>query len=162
MDINKIIAANLTAWMASNPALDTVQKVESASGIGFGTVRRAKKGEGNITAKNMALLAAAISAPALAAPHRIDTAARTAMTETGARGLAIALVERGRVTRLTHDAVGACRIDGPQDRSDIVRVGQLIEQRVVGEATVRDVGNIHGRLGGDEVQRSDDRHFVCS
>lgn len=75
MDINKIIAANLNAWMASNPALDTVQKVESASGIGFGTVRRAKNGEGNITAKNMALLAAAFGrhpAELMAAPPAAD------------------------------------------------------------------------------------------
>lgn len=58
MDINQIIAANLTAWMSSS-SLDTVQKLEEESGVGFGTIRRARKGEGNITAKNMALIAAA-------------------------------------------------------------------------------------------------------
>lgn len=59
MDINKIIAANLGAWMEANPALDTMKKLASRSGVGFGTVQRIKNGEGNITAKNMALLAAA-------------------------------------------------------------------------------------------------------
>ncbi len=45
--------------MKESPTLDTVQKVETRSGVGFGTVRRAKNGEGNITAKNMQLIAQA-------------------------------------------------------------------------------------------------------
>ena len=59
MDINKVIAENLSAWMKGNPDLDTVQKVELKSHVGFGTIRRAKNGEGNITAKNMELIARA-------------------------------------------------------------------------------------------------------
>jgi len=59
MDISKIIAANLTAWMQATPSLDTIQKVEAKSGAGFGTVRRARKGEGNITVEKLAMIAAA-------------------------------------------------------------------------------------------------------
>lgn len=59
MDISKIIAANLTAWMAATPGLDTLQKLEAKSGAGFGTVRRARKGEGNITVEKLAMIAAA-------------------------------------------------------------------------------------------------------
>lgn len=43
MDIAKIIAKNLSEWMASTPGLDTLQKLEAKSGVGFGTVRRAKE-----------------------------------------------------------------------------------------------------------------------
>lgn len=59
MDISKIIAANLTAWMNETPGLDTLQKLEVKSGIGFGTIRRAKNGEGNITIEKLTALAAA-------------------------------------------------------------------------------------------------------
>lgn len=59
MDIAAIISANLTAWMATTPALDTLQKLETRSGIGFGTIRRAKNGDGNITAKSIAAIAEA-------------------------------------------------------------------------------------------------------
>lgn len=59
MDISKIIAANLNAWMEATPGLDTLHKVEAKSGAGFGTVRRARKGEGNITVEKLAMIAAA-------------------------------------------------------------------------------------------------------
>lgn len=59
MDIAAIISKNLAAWMASTPGLDTLQKVEAKSGIGFGTVRRARNGDGNITVKVVEALAAA-------------------------------------------------------------------------------------------------------
>ena len=36
-------------------------------------------------------------------------------------------VERRRVPRLPHDAVGAGRIDGPQDRADVVRILDAVE-----------------------------------
>lgn len=59
MDIAKTIADNLTDWMEQSPELDTIQKVEAKSGIGFGTVRRAKNGEGNITVEKLEMLAKA-------------------------------------------------------------------------------------------------------
>lgn len=59
MDISKIIASNLTTWMNETPGLDTFKKVASKSGVGFGTVQRAKNGDGNITAEKIASLAAA-------------------------------------------------------------------------------------------------------
>lgn len=59
MDITTIIAKNLTAWMAAHPNLDTLLKVAAISGVGFGTVRRAKNGDGNTTIQNLAAIAAA-------------------------------------------------------------------------------------------------------
>lgn len=59
MDISAIIAKNLSAWMDANPSMDTLQKVEAKSGAGFGTIRRARKGEGNITVEKLQMIAAA-------------------------------------------------------------------------------------------------------
>lgn len=59
MDINAVISKNLTAWMKDTPSLDTIEKVERRSGLGFGTVRRAKNGTGNVTADTLAALASA-------------------------------------------------------------------------------------------------------
>lgn len=59
MDIAKIIGVNLTAWMKDTPGLDTIEKVEQESGIGFGTVRRTKKGDGNITVEKLTAIAQA-------------------------------------------------------------------------------------------------------
>lgn len=59
MDITKVIGANLTAWMAATPALDTIEKVEARSGIGFGTIRRTKNGDGNITVEKLTAIALA-------------------------------------------------------------------------------------------------------
>lgn len=59
MDIAKVIAENLTEWMREDASLDTLQKVESKSGVGFGTVRRAKNGDGNITVEKLAAIAQA-------------------------------------------------------------------------------------------------------
>lgn len=63
MDISKTIAANLSAWMAATPELDTIQKVEAKSGVGFGTVRRARNGDGNITVEKLTAIAAAFRQP---------------------------------------------------------------------------------------------------
>lgn len=63
MDITETVAANLSAWMAQTPALDTLQKLEAKSGVGFGTIRRARKGEGNVTIENLAKIAAAFGRP---------------------------------------------------------------------------------------------------
>jgi transcriptional regulator with XRE-family HTH domain len=59
MDITAIVAENLSAWMAATPALDTLQKLEAKSGVGFSTIRRARKGEGNVTVENLAKIASA-------------------------------------------------------------------------------------------------------
>lgn len=59
MDISKTISENLTAWMATTPSLDTFKKVAAKSGVGFGTVQRAKNGDGNITVEKLAAIAAA-------------------------------------------------------------------------------------------------------
>jgi transcriptional regulator with XRE-family HTH domain len=60
MDISKTIAKNLDAWMAATPALDTLKKVSSKSGVGFGTVRRARNGDGNTTIQNLSAIARAL------------------------------------------------------------------------------------------------------
>lgn len=59
MDINKIIGENLDAWMAASTTLTTIKKVSSRAGVGFGTVQRARNGDGNITVKNLADIARA-------------------------------------------------------------------------------------------------------
>lgn len=59
MDTAQVIAANLTAWMAATPALDTLKKIAAKSGVGFGTVQRAKNGDGNITVEKLTAIAAA-------------------------------------------------------------------------------------------------------
>lgn len=59
MDIAKIISINLTALMDGTPALDTIKKVEQKSGVGFGTIRRAKKGDANITVEKLTAIAKA-------------------------------------------------------------------------------------------------------
>lgn len=59
MEITKIIAANLDAWMRASESLNTLKKVSSRAGIGFGTVRRARNGDGNTTVQNLAAIAKA-------------------------------------------------------------------------------------------------------
>ena len=63
MDITKTIAANLDAWMEATPSLDTIKKVSARSGVGFGTVRRARNGDGNTTIQNLAAIAKAFRRP---------------------------------------------------------------------------------------------------
>lgn len=45
--------------MSQSQTLDTVKKVSARSGVGFGTVRRAKNGDGNITVDNLSAIAKA-------------------------------------------------------------------------------------------------------
>jgi transcriptional regulator with XRE-family HTH domain len=59
MDINAIVSANLTAWMSASPDLSTLKQVAAKSKVGFGTVRRAKNGDGNLTVQNMEAVAGA-------------------------------------------------------------------------------------------------------
>lgn len=59
MDISTVIAKNLSAWMAATPSLDTIKKVSDKSKVGFGTVQRAKNGDGNITVANLLSIARA-------------------------------------------------------------------------------------------------------
>jgi len=63
MDISDTISANLSAWMAAAPDLDTLKKVAAKSGVGFETVRRARNGDGNITVEKLAAIAAAFRQP---------------------------------------------------------------------------------------------------
>ena len=59
MEITAHIAANLDAWMAASPNLDTLKKVAARAGVGFGTVQRARNGDGNTTIKNLTAIARA-------------------------------------------------------------------------------------------------------
>lgn len=59
MDISKTISDNLSAWMDESSSLNTLKKLEAKSGVGFGTIQRAKNGDGNITVEKLAMLAAA-------------------------------------------------------------------------------------------------------
>ena len=59
MEISAIIAANLDAWMQDTPALNTIKKVSARANVGFGTVRRARIGDGNTTIQNLEAIAKA-------------------------------------------------------------------------------------------------------
>lgn len=59
MDISQTIARNLGSWMAERADRDTIKKVSIASGVGFGTVQRARNGQGNITVQNLEAIAKA-------------------------------------------------------------------------------------------------------
>lgn len=61
MTIADHISTNLSAWMNSTPSLGTLKKVAAKAGIGFGTVRRAKNGDGNTTIKNLTAIAKAFN-----------------------------------------------------------------------------------------------------
>ena len=63
MGITDIIAANLSDWMDKSPTLDTIKKVAARSGAGFGTVQRAKNGDGNTTIQKLELIARAFGRP---------------------------------------------------------------------------------------------------
>lgn len=45
--------------MTSNSSLNTIKKVQAKSAVGFGTIRRAKNGSGNITVENLTAIAQA-------------------------------------------------------------------------------------------------------
>lgn len=60
MDIKKVIAANLSAWMTESASTDTLKKLAARSGVSFGTVQRARNGEVNLTVENLSALAAAL------------------------------------------------------------------------------------------------------
>lgn len=61
MKITDHISANLTAWMTNNASLNTPKKVAAKSGVGFGTVQRAKNGDGNPTITNLCAIARAFN-----------------------------------------------------------------------------------------------------
>ena len=63
MDIHQLIAANLGAWMEATPSMNTIRKVSDRSGVGFGTVRRIRNGDGNPTIANLVDIAKAFKRP---------------------------------------------------------------------------------------------------
>lgn len=81
MDISKIIAANLSAWMDGHKTLDTLKKLSAKSGVGFGTVRRAKSGDGNTTIQNLAAIAEAFKRPVTDLLQPLAYASELACTE---------------------------------------------------------------------------------
>lgn len=59
MDMSQVIAQNLSKWMAEFPHRRTLEEVAQDAGVGFGTVRRAKTGDGNLTIANLEAIAKA-------------------------------------------------------------------------------------------------------
>lgn len=59
MDIKLVIAQNLSRLMDQSQTLDTIKKLSSRSGVGYGTIRRAKNGDGNTTIENLVEIAKA-------------------------------------------------------------------------------------------------------
>lgn len=54
MKLSEAISANLARWMAASHDLDTIKRVSTRSGVGFGTVQRMLNGSGNPTISNLA------------------------------------------------------------------------------------------------------------
>lgn len=65
MDIARVIAHNLSTWMEASTNLNTLKALSKASGVGFGTVQRAKNGDGNITVQNLEAIAHAFKRKAV-------------------------------------------------------------------------------------------------
>ena len=59
MDIKLVVAQNLSRLMDQSQTLDTIKKLSSRSGVGYGTIRRAKNGDGNTTIENLVEIAKA-------------------------------------------------------------------------------------------------------
>jgi len=59
MDTARIISHHLKALMESYPERDTLAKVSKAAKVGFGTVQRARNGDGNLTVQNLDMIARA-------------------------------------------------------------------------------------------------------
>lgn len=58
-----VVSKNLKRLMAENPHLGTLEKLSEASNVGYGTVRRARNGDGNSTRKTLEKLARAFKVP---------------------------------------------------------------------------------------------------
>ncbi len=82
MDISSVISKNLKAWMESSLCLDTNEKLAAAAKVGYGTVRRTRLGDGNVTVQNLELIARAFDRRAIdlltdgCAVYRVDPPAR--------------------------------------------------------------------------------------
>lgn len=85
-------------------------------------------------------------APVSAKDHRIDTAARSAMTTTGAQGLAIAIIEQGKVSHVA--AFGHRDAQGRPLAVDTVMYGASLTKAVFGYLTAQLVQE--GRLELDK------------
>lgn len=85
MNITAIISANLDAWMAGHAQLNTLKKVAAKAGVGFGTVRRARNGDGNTTIQNLAAIAKAFGRNVCDLITPIDYSAEPAVTTLAAQ-----------------------------------------------------------------------------
>ncbi len=103
MDIAKIIAINLAQWMAPPSKLDTLKKVAARSGVGFGTVQRAKNGEGNITVQNLVAIAQAFNRPVEGLLRLPEGVADLAHHEGRSRSNALVDEIMGLIERLDED-----------------------------------------------------------
>jgi transcriptional regulator with XRE-family HTH domain len=103
MDTTKIIAINLTQWMAPPSKLDTLKKVAARSGVGFGTVQRARNGEGNITVQNLIAIAQAFGRPVEGLLRLPEGVANIAHHEDRARSNALIDEIMGLIEQLDDD-----------------------------------------------------------
>ncbi|MEO6147043.1 MAG: helix-turn-helix transcriptional regulator [Sulfuriferula sp.] len=65
MEIDQIIAENLRDLMKESENLNTLKKLSAKSKVGFGTVRRTRNGDGNITVQNLEKIAHAFEKTAV-------------------------------------------------------------------------------------------------
>lgn len=59
MGIMQTVATNIAAWRAAYPELYGLKKIALRAGVGFGTVQRASRGDGNVTVNTLEAIAGA-------------------------------------------------------------------------------------------------------
>lgn len=59
MNVHDRISRNLREWMRASITLDTLMRVAARASVGYGTVRRARNGDGNVTAEHLQAIAEA-------------------------------------------------------------------------------------------------------
>lgn len=131
MDIAKIIGANLTAWMAATPALDTIEKVAARAGIGFGTIRRTKNGDGNITVEKLTAIALAFGR------HPAELMIPDGVCQGGGAGRYPKSVDAAALRLVAQESAAVVRIGSPL-RDELAAIAERINDgglhELIGEA----------------------------
>lgn len=130
MDIAKTIGANLTAMMAAHPCLDTLKKIAARSGVGFGTVQRAKNGDGNITVEKLTAIALAFGR------HPAEMLIPGGVCEGGETGRYPKTIDAAALRMVAEDAAAA-----------VVRIGSPLRDELTAIAERINDGGLHELIG---------------
>ena len=131
MDIAKTIGANLTAMMAVHPCLDTLKKIAARSGVGFGTVQRAKNGDGNITVEKLTAIALAFGR------HPAELMITDGACQGGGSGRYPKAVDAAALRLVAQESAAVVRIGSPL-RDELAAIAERIDDgglhELIGEA----------------------------